>query len=390
MIGIIAAPKPCNCRVIFAIMLGFFYGAAVPALPNSTISLQPRPSLPRLLYDGLMMVLIVVDLLAMLADSVATSALVNYFAPDFAASYAPIHANLLLIGGVFTAFLVAELLVRWLLSVSKKRYERWFFFPFVHWYEVLGCFPLLRPLRLLRVVVMVRRLHALGVAILPKRWLAAATHYGHMVLEALSDKVILTALANLKVQLAASNTHKGLIYAIIDANREGFYRALSALLQREFAPVLAHAVHNVRASAMPEFVGQQIAFAMKNNKELSKYLKLIPIAGSLIEGKLGQIGQELGENLTRALLNEAEVAAQNPTVLNALLDATARKIAYIDMRTDALEAFASKALSDALAAFELQIRAEQNRHLDELATLLPADNPIIGHLAKEEDGLEKY
>ena len=61
------------------------------------------------------------------------------------------HEPLKVAGGLFTIFLVAELVVRWLIAIVQKRYYRWFFFPFVHWYEVLGCAPQLRALRLLRV-----------------------------------------------------------------------------------------------------------------------------------------------------------------------------------------------------------------------------------------------
>lgn len=44
----------------------------------------------------------------------------------------------------FIVFLISELLIRWGLAIAYKHHARWWFFPFIHWYEVLAIIPLLR------------------------------------------------------------------------------------------------------------------------------------------------------------------------------------------------------------------------------------------------------
>ena len=72
----------------------------------------------------------------------------------------------------------------------------------MHWYEVLGVFPALRALRLLRAAVITKRLHRLGIQVIPKRWVDSAKFYYHLLLEELSDRVILTAIDNFRAQIA--------------------------------------------------------------------------------------------------------------------------------------------------------------------------------------------
>ena len=139
--------------------------------PNISQPLAAHPAKPsrwQLAYDTIMMVAIVLDLLLMGFDALMLSSFMAKIASwlgflDSIVSYQQgWHEPLKVAGGLFTIFLVAELVVRWLIAIAQKRYYRWFFFPFVHWYEVLGCAPQLRALRLLRVGVIGYRLHELG------------------------------------------------------------------------------------------------------------------------------------------------------------------------------------------------------------------------------------
>ena len=115
-----------------------------------------------------------------------------------------IHHPLRVLGGFFTIFLIAELAFRWLLSIIGKEYSRWFFFPFVHWYEVLGCFPQFRALRLLRAFFIGRKLYQLGYQVLPQKWIDSGKFYYDVIFEEISDRVILTATDNLRQQFAAT------------------------------------------------------------------------------------------------------------------------------------------------------------------------------------------
>ena len=41
----------------------------------------------------------------------------------------------------FLTLFLFEFGVRWSLSVRRREYARWYFFPMLHWYDVLGLIP---------------------------------------------------------------------------------------------------------------------------------------------------------------------------------------------------------------------------------------------------------
>lgn len=76
-----------------------------------------------------------------------------------------IHPNFLLYDLYFVGIFITELLVSWIFAIKNKDYRRWWFYPFIHWYDVLGCIPLgvFRWLRIFRVISMLIKLHKMQV-----------------------------------------------------------------------------------------------------------------------------------------------------------------------------------------------------------------------------------
>ena len=54
----------------------------------------------------------------------------------------------------FVVIFLTEFCVRWVAAVVRKTYMRWYFFPFIHWYDLIGCIPLggARIFRFLRII----------------------------------------------------------------------------------------------------------------------------------------------------------------------------------------------------------------------------------------------
>src|SRR5690606_42147929 len=42
---------------------------------------------------------------------------------------------------LFVSVYLTEFSIRWLVAIARRTHERWFYFPFVHWYDLLGCIP---------------------------------------------------------------------------------------------------------------------------------------------------------------------------------------------------------------------------------------------------------
>lgn len=322
------------------------------------------PSLLKLSYDLLMLVLILVDLALIFFDQIMMSAFFGRVVEwtnlsDWLTFYQTTpHQVISTVGGFFTIFLIVELLVRWGRAIAKKTYYRWFFFPFVHWYEVLGCFPLLRPLRLLRAVVLIKRLHELGINVIPEKWIKTARFYAHIALEELSDRVILTAIGNFKEQLKRSTTHQSLIQATIDKNRDDVERVLLQMLRKELLPKLTNLLVSETNVALSKGVGQAVETALQNSPELHKMLRLIPIAGGMIESQMTVIGRRVGENVTESV--NAHLLSEQ--VLDKLMQEIAKGVASIDTTSPDLQKMVATVVDDAMSAFEAQVKVQQWKH----------------------------
>ena len=345
--------------------------ASIPTTSPTELPLsqRPKPNRFKLTYDIVMIIAITIDLLFISIDAILMSNFTSDVArwtmlSDSLSWYHDVmHDPLRTVGGFFTLFLIIELLVRWFVAIKNRVYYRWFFFPFIHWYEVLGCFPQLRALRLFRAVIIGRRLYQLGYQILPQPWIRRIKFYIDLVLEELSDRVILTAIDNYRLQMTNKDMQKSLIESTIGRNRDEIESVLLSLLRSELVPQLQRLRDtsdgsNLLASEM----GNAIQDGLANTPELHRLLRLIPIAGGLIESQLQHIGHNIGENVALSL-NERLL---QPKVLDSLMITIAKGVAHIDTDNTELDNLIAQIIADSLSAFEDQIKIQQWKHKDML------------------------
>ncbi|MBS9780680.1 MAG: hypothetical protein KGV51_08650 [Moraxellaceae bacterium] len=337
-----------------------------------------------LVYDVIMLIVISIDLLFILIDNLLMSDALtnfsNYLAYEFnfiflskvVANYGGYgygyfnHTYLSMLGGFFTLFLIGELLARWLIAIIFKHYYRWFFFPFVHWYEVLGCFPQLRVLRLLRVIAIGRRLYQMGYRFLPEKWLESLKFYYNVLLEELSDKVLLTATNNIRSQLNESVDSQILVKKTIDKNRENIKAMLLSLLRTELAPRLrAELMPTNQNSPVATHVGLAIADAVEKTPEIELVLAKIPIAGNMIKSQILAISEKVGYNIAESVSNRL----LQDEVLDEIFVSIADGISQINPNNPALEALIADIIEEGLTAFEQQIKIQQWRHKEKIDSL---------------------
>src|ERR1043165_8945139 len=149
--------------------------------------------------DLLMLFLILINLGFFVFDWAFGHALYRNFvyslSPSFYDYYArEIHPNFILYDATFVAIYISEIILRWILALVRQTYVRWYFYPLVHWYDVLGCIPSgsFRWLRLLRVFAIVTRMHKLGVIDLRKTlFFEQALHLWDIFLEEITARLFL-------------------------------------------------------------------------------------------------------------------------------------------------------------------------------------------------------
>ena len=333
--------------------------------PRHQPSPIPSPSRWQLEYDALILLLIIIDLLLMGVDALLMSSFMLNMADwgyatswlmEYRTNWHPIYKT---VSGFFTLYLIAELLVRWVMAIVRKTHYRWFFFPFIHWYEVLGCAPQLRALRLLRAGVIGYRLHQLGYQVLPQKWLKTGKFYYGVVMEEISDRVILTAIENIRTEIQHTDGH--LVQSIIDKHRDEIEQVILEVLQQEVTPLVKNTTgsgHAPFAAALSEQVGVAIQQALMDTPELRRALRMIPIAGSLIESQLMNLGQHIGENLTLTLSQNLT----QPDQLDKIYRQIASQLSQLDTTSPALETLVSSIIHESLTALTEQVKIQQWKH----------------------------
>ena len=102
-------------------------------------------------------ILLLLNLLFLLFDGLYNTAFIrdslNAWSPAFVNFYDPIHKNFILVDLVFITIFLTEFFVRWIVAIKTEEYLRWYFFPFLRWYDLVGCIPLggTRIFRFLRI-----------------------------------------------------------------------------------------------------------------------------------------------------------------------------------------------------------------------------------------------
>jgi len=177
---------------------------------------RPTPIRERLelAWDVLVIILVIANLALLLFDSLyLVPALREAFAslaPQWQAAYEQnVHANFFAIDMLFVSIFVIDVLLGWAVAIAERRYHRWFFYPFVHWYDVLGCIPLagFRWLRVLRVIALLHRLQRLGLINVRSWYLFGVVHkYYGILLEELSDRVAVRLIGGVQDEIRRSNT----------------------------------------------------------------------------------------------------------------------------------------------------------------------------------------
>ncbi|MDH1916475.1 preprotein translocase subunit SecA [Acinetobacter junii] len=311
-----------------------------------------------LIYDIFMVFIIVFNLFCLGMNFFLMSNIGEWFfntihlysVLEFYRSY--LHPWVITTEAWFIIFLIVELAIRWLLSIIQKHHARWWFFPFIHWYEIVAIIPHFRFLRLFRAGIIAYRLHELGYKVVPDSIRLKAIFYYRVVMEELSDRVVITVIDGIKHELDTSSSHKKIIHDLVDHHRQLFTVTLSSMLQESLAKALQQ-----QQPIITQKVGHIVNQAIEDTPELTQLLRLIPIVGSRIEQQIQSIGQRLGENITAGLIEPFTVGSFERPNENYLL--IAEKVSQLNIDNQYLEELVESVVYESLEAIRKQVKVKQ-------------------------------
>lgn len=243
-----------------------------------------------LAIDIFMIVLLAANLALILFDEAfAGSAAIREGLRDgwggFYELYLGIHENFALIDMAFVLVFLAELLVRWVVAARRDTHRRWFYYPLIHWYDVLGCVPLgsLRMLRFLRIVTIIYRAHRMGV-IDVRTWTVYRVfrRYRAILVEEVSDRVTVHVLSGVQSELGGDSKVIARIWG------EAIAPHKDAIVQHLEVGAAKLVKHTVRAHqpAIDAYVARVLSRAMARSHEVFDRLASVPLIGKNVVGQI--------------------------------------------------------------------------------------------------------
>lgn len=235
-------------------------------------------------WEAFIVLLVCINLSLILFDSLfalqPVSAVLADLVPELHARYQQsVHANFQYIDLGFVAIFVLDVLLGWTVALFERRYARWYYYPFAHWYDVIGCIPLagLRWLRVLRVGALLIRLQRLGLIDM-RNWAiyGVFSRYYYLLIEELSDRVMVRLFGRLQQEIGASDDlSRRLLQEVVRPRKQRVLNDISRRLQ-----AMLETGYRDNRGAIEGYVSQLIHQALQDNPELHS-LRRLPLGNRL-------------------------------------------------------------------------------------------------------------
>lgn len=278
---------------------------------------KTRQGLP-LFIDLLMVALVLVNLGLIFFDWSYTylsfKDLLVFISPSFNQFYSEkIHPNTSYLDLIFVSIFILELLIRWGLSIYRKVYDKWFFYPFIHWYDVLGSIPMngtFKLFRLFRIFGMIMRLNKLGIIDIKSTFLyKKLSKYIKIGVEELSDNVVLNVLNGLQDEIQKNNPLvQQIALQVIEPQKE----QIDAYINHKLSEIVSLTYYRHR-NDLYKYLQDIVHKSVEENPEIQR-ISLIPGIGKLIAEALNSSISNITFNVIDNSLEDISKSKEIPAV----------------------------------------------------------------------------
>lgn len=270
-----------------------------------------------IITDLIMLGLTIFDLFWLMFDALYNANTVKSLIDPILPFYQAIHEDFYFYDGIIVSVFILEFSIRWIIAIRQKVHDKWFFYPFIHWYDVLGCFPTgsFRILRLFRIIGLTYRLHQWEVIDLNNyALLKTLGHYYEIAIEEISDRVVIKVLSEAKNEINRGQPLSDAIaQEVIKPRQAEIAKLISLVIQdgiREKYPqyqklLQKHIIHTVEDT-------------ITNNKEVQQ-IQRIPIVGNQIQQALNKATSQIVFGVLDKLIVDLG-ASDNQAMIGLILD----------------------------------------------------------------------
>ena len=274
--------------------------------------------------------------------------------PGFHAFYRDtIHSNFLFYDLCFVAVYLTEFVIRWIVAIARGTYHRWFFYPFAHWYDLLGCIPVgsFRWLRILRVVGLLMRLQRMGIIDLSQTWLGQTIlKYYNIVVEEISDRVVINVLSGAQREIGGGSPLLHRIESQVLAPRQD---KLVSFIATRIADSTQKS-HGQYRDQLAEYFAHLTDESLTRT-QAGKRLAAIPVAGPRAIALLGEAVRETGTAFVDQLVDDLASPANRQQLEQLLHDL----IGAAKGEGEQLDQLIRDTLMDVLEQVKAQIAVQQ-------------------------------
>ena len=312
-----------------------------------------------LVLDLAMLVLISLNILLLLFEWIFMSEAVQQglsrYVPAFYQFYDEnIHEHFLWIDLAFIAVFVVDLVGEWIAAVVRKTYRRWYYYPFVHWYDVLGCIPVgsFRFLRLLRIFSLLFKMQKLKVVDLRKTALyRVLDRYRDIAAEEVSDRVVVKILNGVQEEVQrGSPVTERILREVVEPRRDALAASLSKRIQRATGETYALYKPDIR-----RYIDHLVEEAVEKNDEIHT-IEQVPMVGKTISVLLERAISDIVYNVLDEAIEDL-AAAENNELVNQVTRISTEALFEIDHRQ--LSATTREAIIESLDLIKQQVRVQQ-------------------------------
>lgn len=274
-----------------------------------------------LALDLAMVALVLVNLGFIIFDTVyaaqAVQSVLDRTFPAFNRFYGEqVHPHFLFYDLFFVAIFLSEFLFQWIMAVRNRAYARWYFYPFLHWYDLVGSIPIgsLRLLRLLRVISLLVRLQKMGVVDMTgTRPYQFAMFYFNVFIDEVSDRVIVRTLDDVRREVEdEAPIARQIITDIIAPRRAELVEHLSRRIG-----MIADRSYRNHKDGIKAYVESVIADAVRANEGI-RTIERVPVLGKTVVNTLRQSINDIVYEVFDRTVRDLSAAENNQLVDEAV------------------------------------------------------------------------
>lgn len=334
---------------------------------------------PWLILDLVMLGLLFINLAWLIFDALyATNFVYHQLGVHFPAvidAYDPIHNNFLLVDLVFIGIFFTEFCFRWAVAIIRKEHLRWYFFPFLHWYDLVGLIPTggTRLFRFLRILSILHRLHKYEIIDLNQTAIFRFfTFYYDVFVEELSDRIVVKLLSDAQKDISAGSP-------LLDDITNQVLAPRRPVITQWMAGIINHLGQSIsndeHGDVIREHVRKSVGKAVRGNAQVSS-LNYLPIIGKTIENTLEQSVTDIVTSSLVNLLSDLDSERIDHFISVGMHDYTPT--------ADALDEEVLNVVNECLELVKAHVSQQRwKSHLMEKESTVPSPGPV----SKENDTL---